>query len=282
MYPETVFSLDNNFALIESELIRQIEKFGSSLIKEASLYSCVETSGKKIRPILFLETLKLFRSDIEHFIPIAAAIEMCHVYSLIHDDLPSLDNDDTRRGKPSCHRKFNEGVALLTGNALLTHSFEIFSVNSYIPPATRCILIEEFAKSIGSSGMMAGQVLDLELRSGKVSVEEIRKLHRLKTGKLIEFSCWAAAVICSANKEEKSAISNFALNLGIVFQITDDIIDYGQTKSSECNIVDQIGLEEAQAILSKTVNDAILSLDIFGDKANILKSLVLFVLSRKI
>jgi len=279
----SIFSeaLDKNSELVSNEIKDLLDSFCEGSIKEAAKFSCLETSGKKIRPFLFIETLKLLGVPIEPFLSIAAAIEICHVYSLIHDDLPPIDNDDFRRGLPSCHKKFNEATALLTGDALLTYSFEILSSNKSIPSGKKCKLITELAKAVGASGMVGGQSLDIELKNSKIPKDTIIALHRLKTGKLIEFSCIAASVIGDATIEEENSIKNFAMNFGLFFQITDDILDYNEKKSLECNVVSTFGISEIKDFLEETVNKSILSLEIFGDKANILKSLVEFTLNRK-
>lgn len=274
-----VLSKDSD--LVKNEIKDLLENFCEDSIKKAAKFSCLETSGKKIRPFLFIETLKLLEVPIEPFLPVAAAIEICHVYSLIHDDLPSMDNDAFRRGFPSCHKKFNEATALLTGDALLTYSFEIMSSNRNIPVEKKCKLITEFAKAVGASGMVGGQALDMQLKNTEIAKDTLITLHRLKTGKLIEFSCLAASIIGDATIEEENAIQNFAMNFGLLFQITDDILDYNQKASLECNVVSTFGILETKDFLQKTVNKAILSLEIFGDKANILKSLVEFTLNRQ-
>jgi len=273
-------TLDSNARLVTDEIKLLLERLNEGPLKDAAKFSCLETTGKKIRPFLFIETLRLLGSNIEPFISIGAAIEICHIYSLIHDDLPSIDNDDFRRGQPSCHKKFNEATALLTGDALLTYSFEIISNNTNISSEKRCLLISEFAKALGTAGMVGGQALDLALKTTKISTSEIINLHALKTGKLIEFACKAATIIASANTAEEEAIRNFAVNFGLIFQITDDLLDYDEKKSLECNIVSTLGASETKSFLETIVNKSILSLEIFGDKANILKSLVEFTLNR--
>ncbi|MCH9753901.1 MAG: polyprenyl synthetase family protein [Alphaproteobacteria bacterium] len=266
---------------INSEIKSHLSTFREGKLKEASVYSSIDTGGKRIRPILFLETIKLFEKDYKPLLPIAAAIELSHIYSLIHDDLPALDNDDYRREKPSCHKKFNESTAILTGDALLTHAFEIISNASAISHEKRCLLISEFAKSLGQEGMVGGQMLDMELQNLSYSEDVLIKLHSLKTGKLITFCISAAAVICDASKEEKASLHKFGTNFGLIFQITDDLLDYDEKESSECNIVNAIGISETKLLLKKLVNEVILSLDIFGNRANILKSLVEHMLHRE-
>jgi len=259
----------------------QLSKFNESSLKKAALYSSIGTSGKRIRPILFLETIKLFIEDTKPFLPIAATIELCHVYSLIHDDLPAIDNDDFRRGKLSCHKQFDEATAILTGDALLTYCFEIISNTTIISPEKRCALISELAKSIGQSGMVGGQMLDLHMQKSSYSESDIKNLHNLKTGKLIEFCTISPSIICDATTEQKLAIQKFGESFGLIFQITDDLLDYREKKAIECNIVNSIGHFKTKALLEKLVNEAILSLDIFGDQANILKSLVKYSLLRE-
>lgn len=266
---------------INSEIELQLSKFDESKLKEAAIYSSLKTGGKRIRPLLFLESIKLLKKDPRPFIPIATAIELCHVYSLIHDDLPALDNDDFRRGKLSCHKKFDEATAVLAGDALLSYAFEIISTTTAISAERRCLLITELSKSIGQSGMVGGQMLDLQLQNSLCSENDIKNLHHLKTGKLIEFCFIATTITFNVTSEKKAALQKFGTNFGLIFQITDDLLDYDEKKSTECNIVNIVGLSKTKALLEKLVNESILSLDIFGDQASILKSLVSYILHRQ-
>lgn len=264
--------------ILEKELERFLPQQGSKLFS-AIRYSCLDLKGKKIRPFLFLETLKMLDIDFQGIVPIAAAIELVHVYSLIHDDLPIMDNDDYRRGQPSCHKKFDESTALLAGDALLTYAFEMISSCAGVPKDKRLALITELAKAIGFNGMIKGQQLDLESRSSdSLSVDELLYIYQLKTGKLMTFSCNAAAIVGNCSQAAKASIESFGNNFSLVFQITDDILDAtSDSTTGELNIVNKIGLEETKKLLDNLVTKSIASLAIFGGKAEALKSLVNFV-----
>ncbi len=200
----------------------------SNLLKESMLYS-LNAGGKRLRPILLLEFCNIFSGEYKNALPYAVAIEMIHTYSLIHDDLPCMDNDDLRRGKPTNHIKFSENVALLAGDSLLNTAFEIISNPIYAKNfQTEQVLrvVQEFSSCSGINGMIYGQMLDIR---GEVSnISELETLHLNKTGKLLKASCVSGAILGGANDEEVQKVANFALNLGLAFQIKDDILDkYG-------------------------------------------------------
>ncbi len=268
--------------ILEKELDRLLPQNNSAL-SSAVRYSCLELKGKKIRPFLFLETLKMLDIDFQGIVPVAVAIELVHVYSLIHDDLPAIDNDDYRRGELSCHKKFNESTAILAGDALLTYAFDILSSCAGVPKDKRLTLINELAKAIGFNGMIKGQQLDIESRSSNsLSIEELIFIYQLKTGKLITFSCNAAAIVGNCSQAAKASIGSFGNNFSLVFQITDDIIDFGSdAKSDALNIVNKIGLEETRKLLDNLVTKAIASLSIFGAKAQTLKAFINFIADRR-
>jgi geranylgeranyl diphosphate synthase, type II len=213
--------------LLESELRTLVEKLNAPpIIKEAMHYS-LEAGGKRIRPLLVFATLAAFDKDPKIGLKAAAAIEMIHTYSLIHDDLPSMDNDDLRRGKPTNHKVFGEAIAILAGDALLTYSFEVIG---QIPEKiatgdTKLQLVIEMAKAAGSEGMVGGQVADMEGEGKTLTIEELEYIHIHKTGKLLKFSVIAGALLGGANPIQLENLSAFAHHLGIAFQIQDDILD---------------------------------------------------------
>jgi geranylgeranyl diphosphate synthase, type II len=213
--------------LLESELRTLVEKLNAPpIIKEAMHYS-LEAGGKRIRPLLVFATLAAFEKDPKIGLMAAAAIEMIHTYSLIHDDLPSMDNDDLRRGKPTNHKVFGEAIAILAGDALLTYSFEVIG---QIPEKiasgdTKLQLVIEMAKAAGSEGMVGGQVADMEGEGKTLTIEELEYIHIHKTGKLLKFSVIAGALLGGANPTQLENLSAFAHHLGIAFQIQDDILD---------------------------------------------------------
>ncbi|MEC1523051.1 polyprenyl synthetase family protein [Neobacillus niacini] len=213
--------------LLESELQTLVEKLNAPpIIKEAMHYS-FKAGGKRIRPLLVFATLAAFEKDPKIGLMAAAAIEMIHTYSLIHDDLPSMDNDDLRRGKPTNHKVFGESIAILAGDALLTYSFQVIgqTPNEFASSETKLQLIMEMAQAAGSEGMVGGQVADMEGEGKTLTVEELEYIHIHKTGKLLKFSVIAGALLGGASQTQLENLSSFAHHLGLAFQIQDDILD---------------------------------------------------------
>jgi geranylgeranyl diphosphate synthase, type II len=213
--------------LLDRELRALVEKLDApSVLKDSMIYS-LEAGGKRIRPLLLFATLDAFGIDPKQGISAAAAIEMIHTYSLIHDDLPSMDNDDLRRGKPTNHKVFGDAVATLAGDALLTYSFEVINMLSddFARPAVKMKLIVEMAKAAGAEGMVGGQVADMEGENKVLSLEELEYIHIHKTGKLLKFSVVSGAIMAQANERTLQNLSVFAHHLGLAFQIQDDILD---------------------------------------------------------
>ncbi|NHM32187.1 polyprenyl synthetase family protein [Neobacillus terrae] len=213
--------------LLEKELRTLLEKLEAPKeVKDAMLYS-LEAGGKRIRPMLLFASLDSFGKDPRTGILPAAAIEMIHTYSLIHDDLPSMDNDDLRRGKPTNHRVFGEALAILAGDALLTYSFQVVGSipAEHASDAIKIKLITEMAKAAGAEGMVGGQTADMEGEKRQLSLDELEFVHIHKTGKLLEYSVIAGALIAGANRVQLELLSAFASHLGLAFQIRDDILD---------------------------------------------------------
>lgn len=268
--------------------------FSESKIVEAMRYSAL-SDGKKIRPFLLLTCTEIFGIPAISALDAAAAIEFVHVYSLIHDDLPAMDDDDFRRDKPTCHKKFDEATAILAGDALLTYAFEILSNSkTHKNPEIRCELIKILARAAGFRGMVGGQMMDLENLNNKISKEELANLHRLKTGELFMASCEMGAVLGHATVQERQALRYYAHDVGLAFQIRDDILDHKgidsgkieidethPKKSKEnASIVDIVGMDHALQQLALLKTQAIDHLKIFGDKAKILHELTDFVVTR--
>lgn len=208
-----------------------VEKIDSLQVEETLLnamrYS-LRAGGKRIRPILLLATLEAFEKKEKIGYEIACALEMVHTYSLIHDDLPAMDNDDLRRGKPTNHKIFGEAHAILAGDALLTYSFQLIAQTNdpNIPSDMKVELIRLFAKSAGAEGMVGGQALDLEAENNEdLTVNELEMIHNYKTGKLLAFAVLAGALLSGASEKQYSHLEQFAFHIGIAFQIRDDILD---------------------------------------------------------
>ncbi|KYG31001.1 farnesyl-diphosphate synthase [Alkalihalobacillus trypoxylicola] len=216
--------LDEIKPIMEEQLVQSINdlNFPASL-KDSMIYS-LEAGGKRIRPMLLLATLRGFNQPLELGYDIASAIEMIHTYSLIHDDLPAMDDDDLRRGKPTNHKVFGEATAILAGDALLTHSFERIA-NATLSPVQIVRLIKELAIASGPEGMIGGQVADMEGENKKLSLEELTYIHQHKTGDLLTYAVVAGGIIAGASEEEIFHLKEFAQELGLVFQIKDDLLD---------------------------------------------------------
>ncbi|MBR1605783.1 MAG: polyprenyl synthetase family protein [Alphaproteobacteria bacterium] len=263
---------------------------------EAMSYS-IMNGGKRLRPFLVYHTAKLFGISFEQSINTAVALECLHSYSLIHDDLPAMDNDDLRRGKPTCHKAFDEATAILAGDGLLTYAFELLSQERTHPNATiRTELISALAKGAGAyEGMVAGQMLDLLAEKNKATLEPetlIKHIEEMKTGQLISFACLAGAILGQASSQQRLALQQYSRGIGIAFQITDDILDVigdqtlmGKTLGKDQNqgkitFVSLYGLEKAKTVATDLIKQAQQALEIFGNQAETLKALAQFILNR--
>lgn len=205
------------FELIESQNI-------PASLKESMLYS-LKVGGKRLRPLLLFSVLDAFHQSPNIGYQVAAALEMIHTYSLIHDDLPAMDNDDLRRGKPTNHIVFGEATAILAGDSLLTHAFKIIADDEGLTPLQRLNLINELSIAAGPMGMVAGQVLDMQAETTPVSLEGLKNIHVNKTGRLIEFAIVSGAIMAQADEKVIDDLRLFAYHLGLAFQIKDDILD---------------------------------------------------------
>lgn len=270
-------------------------QFPDSKIVEAMRYSAL-SDGKRIRPFLVMATAQIFGISALKTLNTAAAIEFIHTYSLIHDDLPAMDDDDFRRGHATCHKKFDEATAILAGDALLTYAFEILAMpETHHDPIVRCELIKLIAKSSGFMGMVGGQMMDLENADKKISKAQLAKLHRLKTGELFMAAVESGAILGRSTQDEAKSLRYFAHDLGLAFQIKDDILDHVGVKigkievdetthkkpQENASIVDVVGLEAAQQQLEILRNQAVEHLKVFGNKATLLKDLTEFVITRE-
>lgn len=264
------------------------------LIYEAMNYSLL-SGGKRLRPVLLLAAYELFNNNENAAMPFACAMEMIHTYSLIHDDLPAMDNDDYRRGRLSNHKKFGEATAILAGDGLLNMAFETglkAAVESEINSNNAVKALFEIALSSGADGMIGGQVVDMFGHDKISSVEDLKHMYSLKTGAIIKSSITAGAVLGGASKQELHALESYAKNIGLAFQIEDDILDVTgnieklgkKTGSDEANdkitYLSFISIEEAQKQVEILTNEAIESLYIFGDKATYLIELAKYLTNR--
>ncbi len=196
-------------------------------LRSAMMYSLM-AGGKRLRPVLMLTTANSLGADVNNMMPVAAAIEMIHTYSLIHDDLPAMDNDDYRRGKLTNHKVYGEAMAILAGDALLTKAFELMttaSIDNNLSPQSVLITIQEIAKAAGAVGMVGGQVADMEAEALTPTIDQLRYIHEHKTGDLLTVSVRAGAILCNASDQQLTALTTYAKNIGLAFQIQDDILD---------------------------------------------------------
>jgi geranylgeranyl diphosphate synthase type II len=231
--------------ILENQLKESISKLNAPpAVKESMLYS-LEAGGKRIRPLLLFATLAAFGEDTIKGLWTAAAIEMVHTYSLIHDDLPSMDDDDLRRGKPTNHKIFGEAFAILAGDALLTYSFQSVAEtpDEFASAEIKLSLIKELSKASGAEGMVGGQVADINGEGQQLALEDLEYIHLHKTGKLLECSVVSGAILAQADQETVQALSHFAYHLGLAFQIRDDILDL---EGTEDMIGKPIGSDESK------------------------------------
>lgn len=241
--------LKEHISFDESQYLGYTQKLKS--FQESVDYS-LSGGGKRFRPILCLATADLFRLDDqrssyqEKVLPLALAIEMIHTYSLIHDDLPCMDNDDERRGKPTNHKVYGESTALLAGDALLTEAFKILAEGSADPKSTLKV-ISLVSECAGTLGMIGGQYVDLSSQKNKVSIEELSQMQINKTGALIRASIVGSAILCDASVEQIKALEEFSRYMGLSFQIADDILD--KDKNELGSFVEIVGLEKSKKLL---------------------------------
>lgn len=260
---------------------------------EAMRYA-VLNGGKRLRPFMVMEGARVFGVDAARARRVAAAAEFVHCYSLVHDDLPSMDNSDMRRGKPSVHKAFDDATALLAGDALLTLAFEVIAdPETHEDPRVRVELIALLASSIGMNGMVGGQMLDLIGEKQEFDVGTISRLQRLKTGKLIAFCVEAGAILGKANPAHRQSLRNYAHDLGLAFQVTDDLLDVqsnvhelgkpvGQD-GKKATFVSTMGVEQARSRAEMLVEQAVRHLHVFDEgRVDLLKDLAHYVLERRV
>ena len=254
----------------------------------------VFAGGKRLRPILCMEAGRMVAGSLPNGIEeLGAALEMLHTYSLIHDDLPALDNDDLRRGRPTCHKVFGEAIAILAGDALQTQAYEVLSRLHCLAEA-RVRIIEEIAHGTGTvDGMIGGQVVDLEAEHTKPSPEMLEYIHRSKTARLITASLVSGGLYAGANQSEAKKLRAFGMAIGLAFQIVDDILDVTQTSeqlgktagkdtaSEKATYPALFGIEKSQQRADELVDEAFVELDSFGARAETLKELARFLVERK-
>ncbi len=251
-------------------------------------------AGKRLRPFLLIETATMFGVAHVAALPAAGALECIHCYSLVHDDLPAMDDDDLRRGKPTVHKAYDEATAILAGDALLTLAFEILSAEEvHEDTAIRLELVQALAKACGADGMAGGQMLDLAAETIPASLDDIRLIQSLKTGCLIKHACHAGAILGRASDEQTACLLAYAEKLGLAFQIADDLLDHesspdaiGKATQKDANagkatFVSLLGADEARTLAQLQVEQAIDALSDFGAEADMLRAAAEFAIMRE-
>jgi geranylgeranyl diphosphate synthase type II len=262
------------------------------LLEESMRYSLIG-GGKRIRPVLALAAAKATGGEVENILPAACALELIHTYSLIHDDLPAMDNDDYRRGRLSNHKVFGEGNAILAGDGLLSYAFELIAQPiDEVAPERQLRVIREVARAAGPEGMVGGQVADLEAEEKKLNLSEVEHIHRLKTGAMLVASVRLGAILAGGTEEKIEALTRYAQAIGLAFQIKDDILDLeGDTltlgKPVQSDLRQQkstypslLGLEGAKAELKARTSEAHAALEILAERAAFLHDLADFIAER--
>lgn len=273
--------------------IIEVKENPQKIIYQAVNYSLL-SGGKRLRPVLFLGAYELFRDDLKKALPFACAMEMIHTYSLIHDDLPAMDNDDYRRGKLSNHKKFGEARAILAGDALLNKAFETgldAAINFKGMNAIKALKL--IADSSGTEGMIGGQVIDIDGENKISSIEDLKYMYSLKTGAIIKSSVTAGATLAGATENEIKLLENYAEKIGIAFQIVDDILDVTSTQEKLGKLIGSDAannkttyltfksIDEARKDVEKFTEEAIKSLSLFGNRAIYLIELAKYLTSRE-
>ena len=262
-------------------------------VYEAMRYASL-APGKRLRPFLVLASAHLFSVARRSALQVAAAVELVHSYSLVHDDLPAMDNSDLRRGRPTCHKAFDEATAVLAGDGLLTLAFEVLAhSDTHGDPMVRCELVQSLAQAAGASGMVGGQMIDLIAEHQPLDIGAITRLQRLKTGALIAFACEAGAILGKVPAELRLALRGYAHELGLAFQIADDLLDVegsaGETgkpvgqdaAAGKATFVSILGVGRARDQAELLVRQAVAHLDSFEGRADLLRQAARFVVDRR-
>ena len=280
--------------LVEKNLIEELRRTKSldENLMQAMEYSLL-AGGKRLRPILLMAAADASGGNGEKYLQVASALEMIHTYSLIHDDLPAMDNDDYRRGKLTNHKVFGEAMAILAGDALLTLAFEVALRQKNVPHEILFAVLKEISVAAGAAGMVGGQVIDLRSEGVQIDFATLKLMHTGKTGALFRAAIRSGALLAQADEKKLAALTKYAENFGLAFQITDDILDVegdekilgkkigSDAKNNKSTYVSLTSLDEAKNLAQKTVEDALNALENFGTEAEFLRGLVRFLLDRK-
>ncbi|MCD6272739.1 MAG: polyprenyl synthetase family protein [Deltaproteobacteria bacterium] len=287
--------------LVNNSLRNILEHFSvHSRLMKAVEFSLM-AGGKRVRPVLCIAACEAVHGDIQDTLPVACALEMIHTYSLIHDDLPAMDDDDLRRGKPTCHIRFDEATAILAGDALLTLAFQVLSSANILPgyndknhhPSVRLKIINILSSASGWNGMIGGQMLDISSEKSVLNLDKLEHMHSLKTGALIEASVSAGAIIGGCNTKQLKHLSLYAKKTGLAFQVADDILnvegdplvmgkaagtDAHRNKSTYPSLM---GLNGSKKFAGQLIYDALQALDIFDKSSDPLRKIASYIINRK-
>ena len=298
-------TINRTSARLEEEAARvsaEVDRFFGELLVvpedgRSGLYKAMRHAaiggGKRLRPLLTVAAARLFAIDEQRALRVGCAIEAIHVYSLIHDDLPCMDDDDLRRGKPTVHRAFGEAEAVLSGDSLHALAFEILAhASTHEDPWVRSDLVLELARAAGPAGMAGGQMMDLAAAGRELSLPEITRLQQLKTGALIEYAVEAACIMAKLMPEARTPYRGYARNIGLAFQIADDLIDHGGNEAAagkrigkdadagKATFVSVIGADRAQQQAALLVDQAVEHLSGHGEEADLLRAIARFAVER--
>ncbi|WP_336945237.1 polyprenyl synthetase family protein [Asaia sp. HN010] len=264
-----------------------------SVLLEAMRYAALG-GGKRLRGYLVTEIAAIFGAEAEGALRVAASVEMLHAYSLVHDDLPAMDDDDLRRGQPSTHKQFDEAIAILAGDALQTSAFEILADEATHPdPAVRIALVTALAQASGAAGMVGGQVVDIRGEGKSLPLDQVRRLHAMKTGALIRYAAEAGAILGGADRAQRDAIIAYGRDIGTAFQVADDVLDttasaeeLGKTAgkdeaSGKSTYVSLLGIDGARAEAARLSEQATQALISFGTEAAALRALAQYIVERR-
>jgi len=280
-------------ALVEAQLVKELNEANplDKTLCESMKYSLM-AGGKRLRPVLLMAAADAVGAKGTDYLTTGCAMEMIHTYSLIHDDLPAMDDDDYRRGKLTNHKVYGAGMATLAGDALLTLAFEVMLRQQGVSAEKKVQVVREISTAAGPDGMVGGQALDMESEDKQISMETMKNIHLGKTGALFRAAIRSGAVLGGASEDELQALTVYADNFGLAFQITDDILDVigdeqvigkpvgSDEKNHKSTYVTLTSLEEAQKLAQEAVDKAIDALKIFGEEADFLRELVAFLVKR--
>jgi len=280
-------------ALVEQQLVKELNERDplNKTLCESMKYSLM-AGGKRLRPIMLMAAADAVGAKGTDYLTTGCAMEMIHTYSLIHDDLPAMDDDDYRRGKLTNHKVYGAGMATLAGDALLTLAFEVMLRQQGVSAETLVQVVREISQAAGPDGMGGGQALDLESEGKQISMETMKKIHLGKTGALFRAAIRSGAILGGASEDELQALTVYADNFGLAFQITDDILDVigdekvigkpvgSDEKNHKSTYVTLTSLEEAQRLAQEAVDTAVDALKIFGEEADFLRELVAYLMKR--